>query len=221
MVNTYWFYLVLMGISLGLSSFFSSAEIAFTAVNVSRLEQAVKKGNRRAQRALKITKNFNPYSSALLFGNGLVNIFNTSIATLFAIEYVSIALNMSPGLATTLMAFLIFLLIVTFGEIIPKIIARNHSYRLVLRYQGIVVMIRILFFPIVFVVQGFVGWILQRWFGSRKETKDKFNDEELEKMVETIEEKGLIDEKKGELLRSAIMFSETKAYEVMTPRIAM
>jgi CBS domain containing-hemolysin-like protein len=40
-------------------------------------------------------------------------------------------------------------------------------------------------------------------------------------MVETIEEKGLIDEKKGELLRSAIMFSETKAYEVMTPRIAM
>jgi putative hemolysin len=219
MFNAYWTYIIVMGLSLVLSAFFSSAEIAFTAVNVARLEQESKKGVARAKRALMITKNFNSYSSALLFGNGLVNIFNTAIATLFALEYVSIALNISSGLATTLMAFLIFILIVTFGEIIPKIIARNHSYRFVLRYQGIVILIRMLFFPIVYIVQGFVGWILQRWFTSRKETKDKFNDEELEKMVDTIEAKGLIDEKKGELIRSAIMFSETKAYEVMTPRI--
>jgi CBS domain containing-hemolysin-like protein len=53
----------------------------------------------------------------------------------------------------------------------------------------------------------------------RKENRSKYNDEELETMVDTIEEKGMIDEKKGNLIRSTLTFSDKKAYEVMTPRV--
>jgi CBS domain containing-hemolysin-like protein len=211
--------ILLMVIGLLFSSFFSSSEITYTAVNQSRLEVAAKNGDNKAKKALQIAQKFDGYSSALLFGNGLVNIMSSTMAALISIEVVAPLLNGNEALASLLMAIGTFLLIVIFGEIMPKMISRNYSFLLSRLYVRPVTIVRYLFSPIVLLVSLLVRSISWTWQGAKKRKVESFSDDELETMVDSIEEDGLIDEKKGDLIRSAISFSSTKAYEIMTPRV--
>jgi putative hemolysin len=210
--------IIVLIIGLLLSAFFSSSEIAFTAVSHTRLEKQAKENKGRAKQTLLIAKNFDQYSSALLFGNGLVNIFISSLATLLAIVYITPLVN-NEELATLLVSSIMFTAIVIFGEIIPKVFGKQYPLFFVSIYVIPVTIIRWLFFPVVITVSYLVRLVSWVWIKNKRENNTKFTDDELEKMVDVIEEKGLIDEKKGDLIRSAIIFSDTKAYEVMTPRI--
>ncbi len=208
-----------MVIGLLFSSFFSSSEITYTSVNHARLETAIKDGDVKAKQALHIAQQFDAYSSALLFGNGLVNIMSSTMAALIALNLLTPLLNGNNVLATTVMAILTFFLIVIFGEIMPKMLSKNYAFTLSKVYVVPVTVVRIMFTPIVIIVSFVVKLFSWTWTKRTPARKQAFTEDELETMVDTIEEDGLIDEKKGDLLRSAISFSNTKAYEIMTPRV--
>ena len=217
MVNLY-VSLSLMVIALMFSAFFSSSEMAYTAVSQIRLTTLMDQGNLRAKKALSIAKNYDQYSSALLFGNGIVNIFNSSITALISIQYLAPILP-NPALAATLAASVIFFLIVIFGELIPKMIGKVNALSLSLLFVYPVIVLRAIFTPFVFIVSLIVFPIRRLFVQKRKENRNRYNDDELQTMVDTIEAKGVIDEKKGNLIRSTLSFSDKKAYEVMTPRV--
>jgi len=210
--------IVLILISLMFSAFFSSSEMAYTAVNQIRLTTLTEQGNSRAKQALSIARNYDQYSSALLFGNGIVNIFNSSMTALISIQYLAPLLP-NPTLAATLAAIFIFFVIVIVGELIPKMIGKVHALSLTLIYVYPVIILKTLFSPFVWIVSFIVYPIRRLFVQKRKENRNRYNDDELETMVDTIEAKGVIDEKKGDLIRSTLSFSDKKAYEVMTPRV--
>jgi len=207
-----------MIIALLFSAFFSMSEMAFTAVNHVKLKGLIKQGNRQAKKALAIAEHYDQYSSALLFGNGVVNIFNSSVTALLSIQFIAPLLP-NPGLAATFSAVVIFFIIVIFGELIPKTVGKVNALQLSLWFVYPVLMLRIIFTPFVWLVGIIVFPVRLLFVQKRKENRSKYNDEELETMVDTIEEKGMIDEKKGNLIRSTLTFSDKKAYEVMTPRV--
>lgn len=213
-----WILILSMVIALGFSAFFSASEMAYTAVNPLRLKPYIDKGNIFAKKAARIAEHYDQYSSALLFGNGIVNILNSAISALIAIEYLGPVLP-NGALAATLMAVLIFFVIVIFGELIPKTFAKVNALTLSLWFVYPVIIFRIIFSPFVLIVSVIVYPIRRLFVQKRKESRTRYNDDELETMVDTIEEKGVIDEKKGNLIRSALTFSEKKAYEAMTPRV--
>lgn len=215
-----WQLLISMMIALIFSAFFSASEMAFTAVNHVKLKGLIDQGNHQAKKALAIAEHYDQYSSALLFGNGVVNIFNSSVTALLSIQYIAPLLP-NPALAASLSAILIFFIIVVFGELIPKTLGKVYALQLSLWFVYPVLLLRIIFTPFVWLVSVIVFPVRMLFVQKRKENRSKYNDEELETMVDTIEEKGMIDEKKGNLLRSALTFSEKKAYEVMTPRVDM
>jgi putative hemolysin len=215
--NFIWIVLSMI-IALGFSAFFSSSEIAYTAVNIHRLEQLAQAGKKSAKKALAIAQHYDQYSSALLLGNGLVNIYTSSMTALLTVNYFAPALP-NPLLATTIGAIIIFFIIVIIGELIPKMFGKIHAVNLSQWYVIPVTTIRIIFTPFVIIVSGIVKPIQWMLIRKRKENRLQYNDDELETMVDTIEEQGMIDEKKGDLIRSALSFSEKKAYEVMTPRV--
>ena len=217
MVNIY-LAIVLILISLMFSAFFSSSEMAYTEVNQIRLTTLTEQGNSRAKQALSIARNYDQYSSALLFGNGIVNIFNSSMTALISIQYLAPLLP-NPTLAATLAAIFIFFVIVIVGELIPKMIGKVHALSLTLIYVYPVIILKTLFSPFVWIVSFIVYPIRRLFVQKRKENRNRYNDDELETMVDTIEAKGVIDEKKGDLIRSTLSFSDKKAYEVMTPRV--
>lgn len=207
--------LIVLIVSLIFSAFFSSSEIVYTAVSKTRLETEAAKGSRPAKSALRLVNNFGQSITAILLGNNIANILSASMATLIALILLEDTLGSET--ATLIGSLVILVITVTFGEITPKIIGKKYAFKLSLLSHTTVNVFRIIFFPITYVIS-----LLYKFFDlfvKKRLPEDPVTEEELVEMVDTIESEGLIDEKQGDLLRSAIQFADTDAFEVMTPRV--
>lgn len=202
-----------------LSACFSCSDIVYATVNQLRLKKDAQKGSKTAALALKFAKNYNVTITTILFSNNLVNIGATSLATVLAIETASIS-SVSKGFTTTIFSIILLLILLIFGEILPKVIGRTHSYILSKCFAYPILVLKYVFFPFVWLTST-IGKAVAFIFIGKHKDEAALSDEELEEMVETIEEEGVIDEDQSELLKSAIDFKDTKAYEIMTPRVDM
>ena len=193
------------------SAFFSGTENAFASASRVRLQNAADEGNKTAALAGRIADDFTQTLSTILVGNNLVNIAASSAATMIAVSH----LGAERG--ETAAALIMTVIVLIFGEIIPKILATDHADQVVLRTARPIWVCSILFKPVVFVVTKLLSKIEGLW--TPEETEPSVTDEELVEMVDTIEEEGVITESEGELIRSAIEFSDTTAHEILTPRV--
>ncbi len=200
---------VLIVILILFSAFFSGTEIAYTAVNRIRLKQLAEDGNRMAILATKICDKFEKTLITLLIGNNIVNIAISSIAT-------TIAFNLAGGNASlvAVSTAIITILIIIFGEIIPKVISKQNSEKFSLFVAYPIMVFIILFTPVSFVVSKITQLFSRIWGKS----DDTVTESELVTIIETAEEDGGIDEDKSDLLQSAIEFSDITLAEIITHR---
>jgi len=206
-----------------LSFFFSGVENVYVTVNKLRLEKDMKAGKRSSKLVYKMATNFNKTLSTLLLGNALVNPAIVAIGTILALDLAKNT-GWSEAQTTTVSVIVIFLTILVFCEIIPKMICLKFNYRLSYLFIYPMLFFKYLFLPINFLMDKFLN-AMMKFFSlftrSKKvfESRQQYSDDELTEMVNEIEESGVIDEKTSELLKSAIEFTETEAYEIMTPRV--
>ena len=200
---------------IALSAFFSSTEIAFAQANKARIKSLADDGDKKAVRAQSIIDDYVHAISTILVGNDLVNIAATSVVTLLCTgHYFKDNTNaelIASGIAT--------LLLLIFGEIFPKLLAADHANSLTLSGSGLLRFFMKLFKPIVIVVGGLVKALSPLWT-PKKEIPD-MTDEELELVVDSIQEEGVISESEGELIKSAIGFSDITARDILIPRVDM
>ena len=130
-------------ILLFLSGFFSSAETALTTVNRVRLKTLADEGDKRAQTAMNVLDKYGKMLSAILIGNNIVNISASALATTLAIR-----INLAVGIATGILTVVVLL----FGEIMPKNLAMVYSENLALGYAGAIAAIMKLLTPAIFIV---------------------------------------------------------------------
>ena len=194
-----------------LSNFFSASEMAYSSCNRLRLENAAEEGSKRAGIALKITQHFDDALSAILIGNNLVNIASSSLAAVLVILLTG---NDSKTWVATL---ILTLLVIVFGETIPKITAKQNANRVAERHARPVRALMIILKPLILLVVGLVR-LLTFWM-KKEETDDDEAVEELQSLIETAEDESVLDEERSELVQAAIDFSEISAYEVMTARV--
>ena len=196
-----------------LSSFFSESEMAYSACNPLRLENEAAEGKTSARIALYITKHFNDALSAILIGNNLVNIAASSLASVLVI--VMTGSDRQTWVATLVLT----LLVIIFGETIPKIIAKQNANRIARRNAWPIRILTIVLSPVIWLTVGLVR-VLTFWM-KPEETDDEEAVEELQSLIETAEDEEVLDEERSELVQAAIDFSEISAYEVMTARVDM
>ena len=194
-----------------LSNFFSASEMAYSSCNRLRLENAAEEGSKRAGIALEITQHFDDALSAILIGNNLVNIASSSLAAVLVILLTG---NDSKTWVATL---ILTLLVIVFGETIPKITAKQNANRVAERHARPVRALMIILKPLILLVVGLVR-LLTFWM-KKEETDDDEAVEELQSLIETAEDESVLDEERSELVQAAIDFSEISAYEVMTARV--
>jgi CBS domain containing-hemolysin-like protein len=203
---------ILIGFLIVCSAFFSSSEIAFASVNKLRLKNMAKSGKSRHKWALEISENHGNALCTILIGNNLVNIAASSVATIIATELVgSTAIAYATGVMTVI--------ILTFGEIIPKQLAARYSDRFVIIASPILRLLMLVTKPVVYVFMLFVSRVSRLWGGAQKETA--LSDDELVTIIETVEEEGLIDGEQSELLQSVIEFDDIEAREIIRHRLDM
>ena len=197
-----------------LSALFSSSEMAFSSCNTVRLEnisEEKSKGWKRAKAALKISENFDKALSAILIGNNLVNIAASSLASVLVI------LLMNSDGYTWLSTIVLTVLVIVFGETIPKIAAKKNSTSLAMRLSPFISVLMIVFKPVVLVVVGLVN-LFTFWMKNEEDDQDE-SVEELQSIIETAEDEGIIDEDDSNLMQAAIDFADISASEVMTARV--
>ncbi len=203
-------YVVIIAFLVACSSFFSMSETAFTSASLVRLKKMAKDGDIRAGRAVQILEDYDSFLTTILIGNNLVNIAATSLATLV---FATLLGEATGSLASTVVMTLVIL---TFGEITPKTLAKRRPEKYVLKIVGIVHVIEILLKPL--------SWLfgkLTKAIGSRFGGDDAamMTEDELEVMIDEIEGEGVIEKTEGDLIKSAIRFDDTPVSEVYVPRM--
>ena len=195
------------------SGYFSASEMAYSSCNRLRLENLRDAGDRRAALAVKICDRFDDALSAILIGNNLANIAASSLGSVLVIL---IAGDDSYAWVATVV---ITVLIIIFGETIPKITTKNTASRKALTHARPIRFLMIVLSPVIKLVVGLIR-LLTGWL--KGETVDADGDEasmELSSIIETAEGESVLDEEQSELVQAAIDFGDIMAYEVMTARV--
>ncbi len=197
-----------------LSAFFSSSEMAFSACNTVRLEnisEEKSKGYKNARTALRVTRHFDSALSAILIGNNLVNIAASSLSSVLLLLVIG-----SDGY-TWLSTIILTILVIIFGETIPKIYTKKNATSVAMKASKPVIVLMIVFKPVIWVIVGLVK-LLTLPIRQQKEDNDE-SVEELQSIIETAEDEGIIDEADSNLMQAAIDFSDISASEAMTARV--
>lgn len=203
------------------SAYFSASEISFNASNKMRLKKAAENGSKTAALAYRISEDFTSALSAILIGNNLANIAASTAATVIAMNILLDLDNPSAdGLASLIATVVMTVIILIFGEIVPKIVAKNNADSAVRWFAYPTRILTLLLFPLVWLVMRLIRLLSALW-GKDDEDAPTVTEEELSSIIETVEEEGVIDEDKSELLQSTLEFRDTTIEGLMTHRIDM
>ena len=208
------FYIVAAVACVLLSAFFSASEMALSSANRIRLENLMEGGSRPAAMAVKLLDRFDGALSTILIGNNFVNIALSSLGSL-------IAITAFGEKYTWLATVIVTVTVIVFGETIPKILARQSANRLSLVFAPILRVLSVLLWPLVTFVVWLTHLITAPMKGEAAEAESEAAVEELQSLIETAEDEGVVDEERGELLQAALGFDEVSASEAMTARVDM
>ena len=199
--------LVIAAVGLLLSAFFSMAETVFVTVNKIQLEVQQKRKVRGADTAFKFLDNPETFLSTSLVGTDIANIMTTSFATVALIQYL-------PDWAVLLV---ISVVILVFGEILPKTIGRETAGVSVTFIAPFLKAFQYLLYPLIGTVQ-LLGRLKFFKEDGSDELQKAFSKNDLRILFDEVGEQGIIDEHESKFIANLLNFNEVTASEVMTPR---
>lgn len=193
------------------SAFFSSAETAFSRANLIRMKNYADEKKKGARRAVYICENFDKTLSTILVGNNLVNIASTTICAYLFSKFI-----INPTISNLLNTVVMTIIILIFGEILPKSLAKNNPEGFALKISGFLFFLMKVLTPITFLFG-----LMQK--AANKKSKSDINptvtEDELESIIDTMTEEGVIDSEDADILQGALDLSSRTVYDIMTPRV--
>ena len=192
-----------------LAAFFSAAETAFSSLNRARLKNMAGLGSKKAKSALKLVERYDELLSTILIGSNIVNISSASLATVLFVRFYG---NTGATISTIVMT----LVMLTFGEISPKTMAKENPEGFAVFSSSILKVLINVFKPLNFLFAK-LKILLNKIF---KQNADRsLTDSELLTIVEEVEQDGGIDADESELIRNVIEFDDIEAIDILTPRV--
>ena len=196
---------------IALSGFFSATETAFSASSRIKLKTIEGDQKPRAQLALRLLEEYDSLLTAVLVGNNIVNIAGTAIATVLFTR-----LLRSEDTGATAASAAMTVLILFFGEVGPKTLAKQQPERFAMAVGPAIRVIMKILLP--------ADWLFSLWRRLlskivKAEPEEPQIEEELMTMIDEAQTEGDIEAEEGELIRSAIEFNDQDAEDIMTPRV--
>ena len=201
--------LVLLGLTVLLSAFFAGSEAAFLSVQRSRLAALILDKVKGAERVEKLASNPEKLLPTVLTGNNLVNVAAAALGTTLAGSY------LSPNWAVGVSVGAVTVLLLLFGEILPKVIATKNAEGLALILVRPLQAAQILFFPIVWVLEIY-SRMVGRIFGLSGSRL--VSEREIRALIDVAEIEGGVEKGEAALLEKVFHFGDLRVGDVMTPR---
>lgn len=206
--------LVVLAVLLVLSAFFSSAETALTTISAVKVRAMVEENPTGHVLTLqKILDNKSKLISAILIGNNIVNISASSLMTSLVIRLWG---NAAVGIGTGILT----LLVLIFGEIVPKTWAMCNNEKLALSYAKIIYLLMNILTPVIFIIDKISGFFL-RLMHIDPSTRTAMTETELKTYVDVSHEDGVIEQEEKKLIYNVFEFGDSVAKDIMIPRISM
>lgn len=193
---------------IGLSGLFSASETALMSVNKIKLK---KLEDSRRSRALKdLMSNTSKLLSTILFGNNLVNIYASSLTT-------SLAIVLWGNESVALVTIVLTIIILIFGEIIPKTLAKKNAEKFSLSVAIVIKWLSVILTPIVFLLEK-ISNLFVKITGGNVDEDDSVTEEEIKDIIEVGSVEGALEEEEKQMIYNVFEFGDMKAKDVMTHR---
>ena len=205
--------IIIMLVCLGFSAFFSATETAYTSFNRAKMKNLAADGNKKAARALKISENYDKLLSTILVGNNIVNIVLSSLSTLLFIK--ALATTSVAAYATAISTAVITIVVLLFGEISPKSIAKEHPEGFAMAVAG-----ALRFFTVILVPINAIMMLWKKLLSLiiKPNNDDTVTEGELLTLVDEAHEDGSIDEYNKTVIENIFDFDDIYAADIATHR---
>ena len=204
--------IIVLIILLVLSGFFSMSETALMALSKIRIRHMVEEGVKGAKLVEKLTEDPNKLLGAILIGNNIVNILASSLATTLFVDMVGAS---GVGIATAVMTVLVLI----FGEITPKSIAKQKSEEVSIKVSKPINIIVKILKPFIGIFSFISSLFIRLLGGDPKATEPFITEEELRTMVGVSEEEGVLEDVEKEMIFNVFDFADSQAKDVMVQRV--
>ena len=206
MIETY--EIVVLVVCILASGFFSGSEAVLMSVNIDRARQLIEEGGKKGKALSFMIERPSELLTTILVGNNVVNILAASISTTITSRiFDSDAVGISVGVTT--------IVILIFGEIMPKTFARAHAETLSLYVIRILQLLLYLMYPLVMATV----WLIKTILGENAELSGRIvTKNDIEYMISKAEKEKTMDSKQLDLLTSILEFPTIKVKDIMVPR---
>ena len=201
---------VLYAFCLLFSAYFASSETAFTAVSKVRLRTLAAKGNKKAKKALWVSDRFDKALTTILIGNNIFHSAGAALTTLFLVELLGDKADDFSMVGTFVTALIVYLV----AEMIPKSISKVHNEKFVLSFAGSMRLLVKILTPVSAIFTAISNFVARLFSSGEQNT---VTEEEIISIIETIEEEGVLEPEKQELVNSAMQFRQKLAKDIMVP----
>lgn len=211
-MESYTWQIILLIILLIMSGFFSMSETALMALSKIRIRHMVDEGVRGSKLVEKLSQDPSKLLGAILIGNNIVNIGASALATSIAVKLIGPS---GVGIVTIVMTILVLI----FGEITPKSIAKQNSEKVSLFVSKPIGIIVKVFNPLVIVFTSISSVFIRLLGGDPKATEPFITEEELRTMVGVSEEEGVLEDVEKEMIFNVFEFADSQVKDVMVQRV--
>lgn len=211
-MDPFTFQIVLLVILLILSGFFSASETALMSLSKIRIRHMVDEGIKGAKLLEKLLEDPNKLLGGILIGNNIVNIGASSLASTLAYRIFG---DSGVALATGVMTILVLI----FGEITPKSLAKQNAEKISLLVSPIINFVVIVFRPFVWLFSSISGLIIKLFGGDLSKSEPFITEEELKTMVDVSEEEGVLEVEEKEMIFNVFEFGDLQVKDIMVQRV--
>ncbi|NBW70177.1 MAG: HlyC/CorC family transporter [Bacteroidetes bacterium] len=220
-------WLLILG-TLILSGFFSGSEIAFVTANKLKLEVASRRTNMVAK-AIEFFKNRpESFLTTTLVGNNIVNVVYATLMAIFLANPIQEVYLQYMGevpsdlMVLSLQTVLASVLIMVFGEIVPKVIFRAQADTLV---RFIALPLRVLHIalrPLIVIADSASKQLIRLISSETEDPSSIYRRQDVERIVQELRDSGGngdLDQEDSEILHNVLELSNKRVKESMVPRI--
>lgn len=217
------FSIILLTILIGINGIFSASELAFLSLDKIKLKNEIEKGSKKAISIDKILSNPSSFLSTIQIGITLAGFLASAFAADYFADYFLGIIKISFLSESTLRTILVVLITIVlsyftlvFGELVPKRIAMNNSYKTASTFVGLINIVRVMFYPLIKVLTLSTELICKIF--NIKQNEDVLTEEDIKKMILLGQDEGILEEKEKDYILNVFNFNDIEVSGVMTPK---
>ncbi|MDO4519506.1 MAG: hemolysin family protein [Eubacteriales bacterium] len=206
--------LIILILMVLLSGFFSSAETAMTTISKIKVQTLVEEEIPKAKILSKVIEDPGKMLSTILIGNNIVNMTASALMTTLVIKLFG---NIYVGVGTGVLTLMVLL----FGEITPKTLATIHAEKIALSYAVPIYCLMVILTPVISIVSILAKGIILIIGVDPNAHPPVMTEHELRTLLDVSQQEGVIEEEEQQMIKNVFDFGDSKAKDVMIPRIDM